>query len=182
MYNPYALIVLAGQALIMLFELRSLLQSSGVSYYHPLSQTVAKLTDPVIRFMPFRQKNVHGFFYAGMIVALIISLLFWFGFALWFGSSELIGYVPVLGILMTVKTFGYLLIFLLLVQALTSWLPSTRGISMLCGQLTYPIVSPIQKIIPPIGMIDISLMVVLLVLYALNALFLRLFGAMWLYF
>ena len=175
----YSLIILVAQALIMLFELRALVQSSSVSYYHPLAQAVARLTDPVIKFMPFRQKHIRGFFYAGFIVALLIALLFWLLFALYLGSGNLLATVPLLGVLMTVKTFGYMLIILLLVQALTSWLPATRNISQLCYELTYPIVSPVQKIIPPIGMIDISLMVVLIIIYALNFVFFKIFGTIW---
>ncbi len=182
MYNPYAIAVLIAQAVIMLFLLRSLLQSSSVSYYHTLSQSVAKLTDPVIRFLPFRQKHIKGFFYAGAIVALLVAIVFWLVMSLYFGSSDLLAATPILGLLMTVKTFGYLLIILLLVQALTSWLPVTRGVSQLCAELTYPIVAPVQRIIPTIGMIDISLMVVLIIIYALNWLFLRLFGQLWLFF
>ena len=182
MYNPYAIAVFIAQAVIMLFLLRSLLQSSSVSYYHPLAQSVAKLTDPVIRFMPFRQKHIKGFFYAGFVIALIVALIFWLVMSLYFGSGDLLAATPILGLLMTVKTFGYLLIVLLLVQALTSWLPATRGVSQLCAELTYPIVSPVQRIIPTIGMIDISLMVVLIIIYALNWLLLRLFGQLWLFF
>ena len=76
--------------------------------------------------------------------------------------------------IITVKTFGYLIIILLLAQALTSWLPSTRQWSIFFSQITYPIVAPVQKIIPPIGMIDISLMIVMLGLFALDSLFARL--------
>lgn len=178
----YSLVILVIQAVIMLFELRSLVQSSSVSYYHPVAQAVAKLTDPILKFMPFRQKHIRGFFYAGLLIALFISLLFWLVFALFLRSGDLLATVPLLGVLMTIKTFGYMLIILLLVQALTSWLPSTRGISQLCYELTYPIVSPVQKIIPPIGMIDISLMIVLLVIYALNFLFYKIFGYIWMLF
>jgi YggT family protein len=47
------------------------------------------------------------------------------------------------------------------------------------GQLTYPIVAPVQKIIPPIGMIDISLMIVMIAIFALNRLAYSIFGLYW---
>ena len=72
-----------------------------------------------------------------------------------------------------------LIFFLLIVQALTSWLHSTRSISILMYQITYPIVAPVQKVIPPIGMIDISLMIIIFVLYAVNGLCYKLFGVYW---
>ncbi|MDY6322660.1 MAG: YggT family protein [Succinivibrio sp.] len=180
--NVMHLIIILGEAAVMLFQLRSLMQSSSADYYNPAVQLVAKLTDPVVRLMPFRQAHLGGFFYAGFVVSLIFALLFCT--AVWLALSGRAGiiYAPLLGILMTVKCLGYLILVLLLIQALTSWLPSTRHISMLCYQITYPITAPVQKLIPPIGMIDISLMIVMIALFALNALMGRLFGVMWLIF
>ena len=88
-------------------------------------------------------------------------------------------YIILIAVLMTVKAFGYLVLCLLLVQALTSWLPATRGLSFTLGQLTYPLVSPVQKIIPPIGMIDISLMIIMIAIFALNRLGYSWFGMLW---
>ena len=72
--------------------------------------------------------------------------------------------------------------FLLFAQALLSWLPSTRGWSFYFSQITSFITAPVQRIIPPIGMIDISLMIVLIALFALNRLFANIFGIMWFFF
>ncbi|MDD6317770.1 MAG: YggT family protein, partial [Succinatimonas hippei] len=87
-----------------------------------------------------------------------------------------------LAFFMFIKSFGYLFLALLLVEAITSWLPSTRSVSYLCAQITSPLVGPIQKIIPPIGMIDISLMLIMIALFALNTLMVKLFGPLWLVF
>lgn len=180
MQNSFSLLILIAEIVIAVFELRSLLQSSSAPYYHPLVQLVARVTDPLVRIMPFRQSHVGGFFFAGVLLAFIIAFAFWGVLVfMWFGGVQSLGLIPLLAFLMTVKTFGYLLIILLLVQALTSWLPSTRSISALCYEITYPIVAPVQKIIPPIGVIDISLMVVLFILYGINWLGYRIFGGYW---
>lgn len=179
--------ILIGQAVIMLFQLRSLMQSSPADYYNPFVQLVAKLTQPVVNLMPFRQAHIGGFFYAGALIALIFALLFWivFMFVLPSGSDTIIReflMALVLAFFMFIKSFGYLFLALLLVEAITSWLPSTRSVSYLCAQITSPLVSPIQKIIPPIGMIDISLMLIMIALFALNSLMVKLFGPLWLVF
>ncbi len=179
------LVLLIGEAVVILFELRSMMQSSPADYYHPFVQAIARITQPVIGVMPFRQSHLRGFFYAGALVALIFALVLWAvmlavmngGLA---GSS--IAFIPVLAVIMCVKCFGYLFLGLLLVEAITSWLPSTRGVSYLCAQITSPLVAPIQKIIPPIGMIDISLMLIMIALFALNGLMARMLGALWLIF
>lgn len=171
--------IMLAEAVVILFELRSLMQSSGIDYYHPATQLVVKLTEPVMKLLPFRNRNIKGFYYAGFIVAFVLALMFWFGLITIFGGSVNITAIIMYGALMTIKSFGYLLLFLLLAQALCSWLPATREYSFMFGQLTYPIVAPVQKIIPPIGMIDISLMIVMIAIFALNRLAYSIFGMNW---
>lgn len=164
-------------AVVMLFELRALMQSSSIDYYHPFTQSVVKLTEPLLGRLPIRNIHFKGFYYCGFIVAFVVSVIFFTVLASL--SSFNILFIFLLSIIMTIKSFGYLLIFLLLAQALTSWLPNTRYLSMTFAQITYPIVKPVQKLIPPIGMIDLSLMIVMIALFALNSMFGRIFGIYW---
>ena len=111
------------------------------------------------------------------IVSFVIAVVF-FTVLVSLSSFDIL-LIALFSIILTVKSFGYLLIFLLLAQALTSWLPNTRYLSMTFAQITYPIVSPVQKLIPPIGMIDLSLMIVMIALFALNSMFGKIFGILW---
>ena len=165
-------------AVVMLFELRALIQSSSIDYYHPFTQAVVKLTEPLLGRLPIRNIHIKGFYYCGFIVAFVIAVVF-FTVLVCLSSSIDVVLIALASIIMTVKSFGYLLIFLLLAQALTSWLPNTRYLSMTFAQITYPVVAPVQKLIPPIGMIDLSLMIVMIALFALNTLFGNIFGALW---
>ncbi len=173
-------IILAVEIVMVVFQLRSLIQSSHADYSGVISQTVYKMTDPVMKLLPFRNKHFHGVFYAGFLLSLILAAAFWL---IVIGIFSLVNvgfsWIILLTLLMTVKCFGYLIMILLFVQALTSWLPSTRTYSMEIYRITYPLVAPIQKIIPPIGMIDLSLMVALLVLYFINSLFYSWFNIAW---
>ena len=164
-------LIMFATAVVMLFELRALMQSSSIDYYHPFTQAVVKLTEPLLGRLPFRNIHFKGFYYCGFIVSFVIAVVF-FTVLVSLSSFDIL-------LILTVKSFGYLLIFLLLAQALTSWLPNTRYLSMTFAQITYPIVSPVQKLIPPIGMIDLSLMIVMIALFALNTMFGKLFGILW---
>ncbi|MGN0908396.1 MAG: YggT family protein, partial [Succinivibrio sp.] len=182
-----SLVLLLGEAVVILFELRSLMQSSPADYYHPFVQLVARITQPVIGITPFRQSHIGWFFYAGALVALIFALVFWAAALIVLNAGggitgSTLALIPVLAVIMWVKCLGYLFLALLLVEAITSWLPSTRGVSYLCAQITSPLVAPVQKIIPPIGMIDISLMLIMIALFALNGLMARILGPIWLMF
>ena len=171
------LLLIAAEALVMLFELRFLLQSASADYYHPFTQAVLKLTNPLVNLPALRSLHIKSWYIGGAVVGFIISFAFWLILGTYINLP--LQFSLTVGALMPFKVFGYLLFMLLIIQALTSWLPSTRSLSCLMYQITAPITAPVQRIIPPIGMIDISLMVIILVLYAVNSLCYRVFGIFW---
>ena len=67
--------------------------------------------------------------------------------------------------------------FILLARILVTWIPNLdpyHPIMQLLFQVTEPVLEPARKLIPPIGMIDISPIVVFIVLGILQDLLLRL--------
>jgi YggT family protein len=53
--------------------------------------------------------------------------------------------------------------FLMLVYALVSWVPSLQGRwSMYVARIVEPVILPVRRIIPPIGGLDLSFLVVIL--------------------
>jgi YggT family protein len=73
-------------------------------------------------------------------------------------SGDLLGFIGWL-----LQIFGYLIF----ARAMTSWFPSARHhpIIQLLYQITDPVMIPASKLIPRIGMIDLSHMIVLLTLF-----------------
>lgn len=59
------------------------------------------------------------------------------------------------------------------VRFILSWIdPSGRtGISIFIGNVTEPILSPIRRIVPTIGIIDLSPMIAFLIIYILQTIF-----------
>jgi len=70
----------------------------------------------------------------------------------------------------TVEIFFNIVLLLILVRIILSWLPQLRynQIAEIVFGITEPILSPFQRIIPPIGMIDISPMVAIIALSVLQ--------------
>lgn len=70
----------------------------------------------------------------------------------------------------TIDIFFNLVLLLLLVRIILSWLPQFRyhQIAQIVFGITEPILSPFQRIIPPMGMIDISPMVAIIALSILQ--------------
>ena len=77
-------------------------------------------------------------------------------------SEEFLAYIGWL-----LRIFGYLIV----ARALTSWFPDARHhpIVQLLYQITDPEMVPASRIIPRIGMIDISPMIVILVLFTVSS-------------
>lgn len=60
--------------------------------------------------------------------------------------------------------------FLLVARALTSWFPNLRQhqIVQLLYDITDPIIEPLRRLIPPIGMLDLSVMIAVIGLFTLS--------------
>jgi YggT family protein len=70
---------------------------------------------------------------------------------------------------------AYLL--LMLVYALVSWVPSIRGRwSDVVARLVEPVLIPVRRIIPPLGGLDLSFLVVILIIQYVNGSIVRQFA------
>jgi YggT family protein len=149
-----------------------LLQWARADFYNPISQFVVKATSPVLR--PLRQV-IPG--YAGMDLAALV--LVWL-----LKTIELGLLVLVLGqgasalgafgwaIPAVVELFINVFLFAILIRVILSWVspdPYNPAVALL-GRLTDPIMRPAQRIIQPIGGIDLSPMVVIIGLVLLEML------------
>lgn len=64
-------------------------------------------------------------------------------------------------------TFLYIILFAIIARSLISWFPldpRNRFVRLL-HQFTEPLLEPVRRVIPRMGMIDLSAMVVILLLY-----------------
>ena len=77
-------------------------------------------------------------------------------------SEDFLAYIGLL-----LRVFGYLIV----ARSLTSWFPNARRhpIVQLLYQITDPVMIPASRIIPRIGIIDISPMIVILLLFTISS-------------
>lgn len=68
-----------------------------------------------------------------------------------------------------VSAFLYLLILAIIARSLLSWFPvsPTNQFVRLLNQFTEPLLQPVRRIMPRTGMIDLSAMVVIIILYVM---------------
>ncbi len=64
----------------------------------------------------------------------------------------------------------YIYTIIMIVYAVLSWIPSLRGRwSDYIAMVVEPVVAPVRRIIPPVGGLDLSFLVVLILLQVLRA-------------
>jgi len=149
--------------------LRFLLGYARADFYNPLSQFLVKITDPVLvparRFVPSIGKLDTS------AVAVAYALIVIKGVLL----NAMIGLN--LGILsLLFKSVGELMISViwvyiigLIIMAVISWIGSAQGnpVLPLINSLTAPLLAPVRKYIPPVGMMDLTPMAGMFGLYSL---------------
>lgn len=64
----------------------------------------------------------------------------------------------------------FIYILIMLVYAVVSWIPSLRGRwSDYVAMVVEPVIAPVRRIIPPLGGLDLSYLVVMILLQVLRA-------------
>jgi YggT family protein len=170
-------------ACLYILILRLWMQRVRVNFYTPFTQFIVRITQPVIG--PLRKAipsigRIDTATWLLLYLFALIKIIFICHYGIintpiW--SSEYLLYA----LAAIAHAFGYLLFWLLLFRAILSWV--SRGQSNadeLLAQLTEPFIAPIRRIVPPIGMIDISFMIFVFILMFLNRFAVDIFGYLWL--
>ncbi|WP_164503471.1 YggT family protein [Pleionea sediminis] len=143
--------------------LRFFMQYFRVDFYNPVSQSIVKLTNPPL--IPLR-KIIPGFRnmdIASLVLALIISsIVLSLAFNLWqaISLSNLFIFL-ILFIGQLIYSILNLFFFLLIIRIIMSFVMMGQGfhqnpIAEMIFQITEPIMRPFQKLIPPVGVLDFS--------------------------
>ena len=151
------------ELVIFVVMVRYFLQLFHANFFNPITQSLVKLTNPVLN--PLRnvlpKSRRHDF--ASLLVTLVLIVLM-----VWVLGLMSVGHVSVAALLFNSLYFIFLLVtdlffWTILMRAIASWIGSGRspGVALL-EDLTDPILRPVQKILPPLGGIDLSPLAVLI--------------------
>ncbi|AJJ01702.1 YGGT family protein [Yersinia pseudotuberculosis] len=166
---------------VMVLLLRIWMQWVHSDFYNPLSQFVVKITQPIVGPLRRVVPSLGPIDSASLLLAfLLMTIKYPLLLLIDSGSLSLSIYNLLFGLIALVKAVGYLIFWVMIIRALMSWISQGRSpVDYLLLQLTEPLMAPIRRILPAMGGIDFSAMVVILILYLLNFLGMDLFGAMW---
>ncbi|WP_315709456.1 YggT family protein [Brenneria uluponensis] len=166
---------------VMVLLLRIWMQWSRSDFYNPLSQLVVKLTQPIVG--PLRRviPSLGPIDSSSLLVAFLLTTLKYpLLLLIQVGAFSLSPVNLLVGLLSLLKSAGYLVFWMIIIRSLMSWVSQGRSpVDYLLYQLTEPMMSPIRRILPVMGGLDFSAMVVILILYMLNYLGMDLFPGLW---
>ena len=174
------IVIVIIAATIILVLLRLLANYTDLNPFTWSALTIRRLTDPLIT--PVRRALV-GFGvdpkYAPLVTILIAILMGWFGLQLAASLANTVaGVVLSLQELAIVAIIGYVLYGLLAVYTLLifirivfSWamLSYSNRVMRFLVNTTEPLLGPLRRIIPPLGMFDISPFVAFIILWLFQA-------------
>ncbi len=159
---------------IAIVMIRFLLQWARADFYNPISQFVVKVTSPVLRPMRKVIPGYGGLDLSALVLAWLLKAaeLALLSMLLGLGRNPLaalIWAIPALvGLMISIFLFG------ILIRVILSWVnpdPYNPAVALL-NRITDPIMVPAQRLIPPIGGIDLSPMVAMIGLVLLEMLLL----------
>ncbi|MEM7418780.1 MAG: YggT family protein [Pseudomonadota bacterium] len=156
---------------LMVVILRLWLQIVQADFYNPLSQFVVKATHPIVG--PLRRviPSIGRFDTATFVLAVVVCALKIVTLGLMFGGNLNPLGVAILSVIGVIKETLSLMFWVLLLRAILSWVSQGRSpVDYVLHQLTEPFLAPIRRIIPPLGGLDLSVLIAIIALQFLQLL------------
>ena len=155
-----------------LFAMRFILQATRADFYNPISQGILKFTEPVlgaIRILipSYQNLDFAAFIFTWLLKILTVAALFYFG-GMDLGSN--LGLLFKIGLREVLELFlGIYLIALIIMVILSFLAPGNyHPVAVLAQQITEPVLAPVRRIIPPMGGLDFSVLVILMLIMLLR--------------
>ena len=153
--------------------LRFYLQWVRASHRNPLSLFLQALTDFMVRPARRAIPGLWGLDLATLILAWLVQLLELAivlqiqgsGFGPTVGAALLM--VALLALVLLIKIFLYIIMVAVFAQVICSWFSLSGPMIPVLNSMTRPFLRPLRRYVPPVGRVDLSPLVLLIILYVL---------------
>ena len=170
--NAIAQIFNTIAGLYLLFVVaRFLLQLAKADFYNPISQAVFKITDPMVKVFRSFIPRYRGIDFSSLILAFFVQFAaISLTILLYGGSLPSISFIVTwsfVGVLNFIILFYYYALIASIVMSFVMMFSGNMNphpILSLVWQITEPIMSPVRKVIPPMGGLDFSPIFIFLVI------------------
>jgi YggT family protein len=152
--------------------MRLVLVATRVDYFNPLSQVVIKLTQKIIT--PLRRviPNYKNIELATVVVLLGVEVIKFILLGLIIVGLPNPAGLIILAVADSLKSLVNLFFYAIIIQAIMSWVSTGHSpMTQVIHKITTPIIRPFQRIIPPMGGLDISPIPAMIALQLLLILF-----------
>lgn len=157
---------------VLILMLRVLLQHFRADYHNPLSQFVVKLTEPVLAPLRRLLPRVRGIESGALLVMLAVQMI---EFRVVYGvqgvAPSLIG-LAVVSIAELLDLCATVFFWAILIRVVLSWVnPGIRHpAAAVVVSLTEPVLAPARRVLPGLGGLDLSPILVLIGLHLVDLL------------
>lgn len=154
-----------GSILASACVLRAWYRWIGMGFRDPIGQFIFALTEwlarPLRSVLPVRGRIDWASLMGGLCVTVLLAV----AYLLILGSTRapVFGAVVLIALAWMLKWFLWLLSAMLLALAILSWVNPYAPITPVLQALTHPFLAPFQRVIPRIGGVDLSGLVLLLI-------------------
>ena len=163
--------------------LRFLLQVAKADFYNPVSQAVIQITDPIVRILRTVIPGYKGIDFSSLVLAFVIeAVAICVLITLYGGSIPSIGYIITSAfagvVLFIVSIYYYAILASIIMSFVMMFSGSTNPhpLLLLVWQLTEPVMAPVRKIIPSMGGLDFSPIVIFIAIQIIQNFILTTFG------
>lgn len=158
---------------VYLLLARFLFQWLRVPFRNALGEFIIAVSNWIV--LPARRviPSLAGLDLASLLLAWVLQALLIFVLYLIAGLNfsaapeAAVGTIACLAIVDLVRFCVYILVFALIVQAVLSWVNPYSPIGPLVDAITRPFLRPIRQFVPPLGNVDLSLLVLIVLLQVL---------------
>jgi YggT family protein len=151
--------------------LRLWLRAVYADYNHPFVAGIVRATTPLVRKLQKYIPDMRGVETASVVLLLLLILVKLFLVSFIAGHIPSIGGLFVWALASLVEVCLDTAFYLMIMMAILSWMPNAQpALYGLLMQLTQPILQPVRSIVPLLGGMDLSPVVVLVVIQVIEIL------------
>jgi YggT family protein len=149
--------------------LRLVMQIMRAPFRNPLGQAVMALTDWIVKPLRKVLPGFGGIDWASLVAALLFQFAWLLALQLTFGRAfALLGaglaFLLLATVIALVKALLWLVIIVVFAQAILSWVAPDGPLAGVLNALTFPVLRPVRRVVPPIGgTLDLSPLIVIVI-------------------
>lgn len=152
---------------VIAMVLRLLFGLSRADYYNPISQFIVTITNPPLLLMRRLVPSIGRFDSSALLLAVALKMLEIGLIAGMHGVSVPVAGLLIVSLVAIVRLVIWIYIISIIVQAVMSWFQAGGGmgrnpVADLVFSLNYPILTPIRRVLPQMGMVDLSPLVAII--------------------